>query len=173
MKRNVAPFGNDVVRLRLIEERDLETTLSWRNRDEARIWFKTAGLIPLDQHRAWYQSYLKKDDDFLFIIEANNKLVGQASVYGIDWNSLRAEIGRFLVAPGESGKGYINQACGQLVRFCTETLGVTYLFLEVFEDNEKAIRIYKRNGFVEEQRYAGLIRMGRSFVQLGTRTGHP
>lgn len=162
MKRNVAPFGNDVVRLRLIEEKDLETTLSWRNRDEVRVWFKTASLISLDQHRAWYQSYRKKDDDFLFVIEANHKLVGQASVYGIDWDSLRAEVGRFLVAPGEGGKGYISQACGQLVRFCAGTLGITYLFLEVFENNEKAIRVYKRNGFVEEQRHDGLIRMGCS-----------
>lgn len=162
MKRNIAPFGNDFVRLRPIEEKDLATTLSWRNRDEARVWFKNASLISLEQHRAWYQSYREKDDDFLFIVEANNKPVGQASVYGIDWDSLRAEIGRFLVAPDEGGKGYISQACGQLMRFCAETLGITYLFLEVFESNEKAIRVYKRNGFVEEQRYDGLIRMGRT-----------
>lgn len=168
MKRSVAPFGNDVVRLRLIEEKDLAITLSWRNRDEAKVWFKTASLISLGQHRAWYQDYLKKDDDFLFIVEANNKPVGQASVYGIDWNFLRAEIGRFLVAPGESGKGYISQACGELMRFCAETFGITYLFLEVFENNEKAIRVYKRNGFVEEQRHDGLIRMSCS---LPTRDG--
>lgn len=162
MKRNAAPFGNDVVRLRLIEEKDLETTLSWRNRDDVRGWFKTSSLISLEQHRVWYQDYRKRDDDFLFVIEADNRPVGQASVYGIDWNSLRAEIGRFLVAPGEGGKGYISQACGQLVRFCAETFGLTYLFLEVLENNEKAIRVYKRNGFVEEQRHGGLICMSRS-----------
>ena len=165
MKRHVAPFGNGVVRLRLLEEKDLETTLSWRNRDEARVWFKTSSLISLEQHRAWYQSYRNKDDDFLFIIEAENKPVGQASVYGIDWNFLCAEVGRFLVAPGAGGKGYISQACGQLVQFCAETLGITYLFLEVLENNERAIRIYQRHGFIEEQRYAGLIRMSQRMAQ--------
>lgn len=167
MKRNVVPFGNDVVRLRLIEEKDLETTLSWRNRDEVRIWFKTNGVISLENHRAWYRCYEEKDDDFLFVIEADNKLVGQASVYDIDWVSGRAEVGRFLAAPGEGGKGYISQACGQLVGFCAETLRIAYLFLEVFENNEKAIRVYKRNGFAEEQRHDGLIRMSRSLSFSG------
>ena len=159
MKRNVEPFGNEIVCLRLIEEKDLETTLSWRNRDEARVWFKSTSTISLGQHREWFQRYQEKDNDFLFVIEVNNKLVGQASVYDIDWDTGQAEVGRFLVASDEGGKGYISHACGQLTHFCAETLEITYLFLEVLENNEKAIRVYERNGFEEEQRYDGLVRM--------------
>lgn len=166
MKKSIKPFGNDTVRLRLIEEDDLQTTLSWRNRDEARIWFKTSSLLSFEQHRAWYQRYLEKDDDYLFIVQVNGKPVGQASVYGIDWESGSAEIGRFLVAPGEGGKGYISQACGELVRYCFNVFGLSYLFLEVKECNDRAIRAYLRNGFTEEKRYDGLIRMSRSFNQV-------
>ena len=164
MKRNVEPFGNGIVHLRLIEEKDLETTLSWRNRDEARVWFKSTSTISIGQHREWFQRYQEKDNDFLFVIEVNNKLVGQASVYDIDWDTGQAEVGRFLAAPDEGGKGYISHACGQLVRFCAETLEITYLFLEVLENNEKAIRVYKRNGFEEEQSYDGLVRMSCSLL---------
>jgi len=172
MKRTITPFGNGLVRLRLIGEDDLETTLSWRNRDEVRIWFKTSSLLSLEQHRTWYQRYAEKDDDFLFIVEFNGKPIGQASVYGINWESGSAEIGRFLVAPGEEGKGYISQACGELVRYCFDSFGLSYLFLEVMESNEKAIRAYLRNGFTEETRYDGLIRMNRSLNHANNKRGY-
>lgn len=161
MKRKIAPFGNEVVRLRLIEERDLQTTLAWRNCDSARIWFKTSNQLTLERHQAWFHGYLKKDDDFLFVVEAKGLLVGQASVYGIRWNERDAEIGRFLAAPDCSGKGFIREACEELVSLCADTFNLRYLFLEVLEKNERALRIYQRNGFVEECRYGGLIRMGR------------
>lgn len=160
MKRSISPFGNDVVRLRLIEERDLQATLSWRNRDEARVWFKTSHQLTYEQHKAWYQKYLEKNDDFLFVVEVGGHLVGQASVYGIDWQEGSAEVGRFLAAPNGAGKGYIGRACAELMRFCREVIDLKYVFLEVLETNERAINLYQQNGFTEEQRYGGLIRMG-------------
>lgn len=160
MKRNIEPFGNELVNLRLIEEKDLETTLSWRNRDEVRIWFKTSNPLSWDQHYAWYKRYINKDNDFLFIVEVDGHPVGQASVYDIDWVSGSAEVGRFLAAPEGKGRGYIGQACAELIRACAGRLGLRYIFLEVLENNERAIRLYERNDFVEEQRYEGLIRMG-------------
>jgi diamine N-acetyltransferase len=161
MKREITPFAHGSVRLRLIAEADLESTLAWRNHDESRIWFKTSNLLTLEQHRAWFHRYQDKDDDFLFVVEVGEKVVGQASVYGIDWANGCAEVGRFLVAPGERRKGYISQACVALIGFCAENLGLSYLFLEVFEANSRAIRLYQRCGFAEESRYDGMIRMGR------------
>lgn len=162
MKRIVDPFGNEVVRLRLVEEKDLQTTLTWRNRDEARIWFKTSSQITFEQHQAWFYRYINKDDDFLFVVESNGQIVGQASVYDIRWDEGSAEIGRFLVAPESAGKGYIGKACAALVVLCAETFNLQYLFLEVLEANERALRLYQRNGFAEERRYDNLIRMGRT-----------
>ena len=169
MKRNLIAFGDGIVRLRLIEERDLETTLSWRNRDAVRIWFKTSDPIPLESHKAWFQRYLEKDNDFLFIVETPGdpaRPVGQASVYDIDWEARSAEVGRFLVAPQEGGKGYMARACRALIDYCGGELGLDYVFLEVLECNERARRLYERNGFSEEDRHDGLIRMGRTIASL-------
>ena len=162
MKRSIIPFGRGSVSLRLIKESDLETTLAWRNRDDARVWFKTSDPLTLEQHRAWFSSYLNRDDDFLFVVETGEKLVGQASVYNIRWDEGTAELGRFLAAPEARGKGWISDACGELMEFCRANLGLSYLYLEVIETNEKAIRVYKRNDFGEERHYDGLIRMSCS-----------
>lgn len=161
MKRNVLPFGTQSIRMRLIEEADLEITRLWRNRDDARVWFKTSHRLTDEQHRGWFSKYQNKDDDFLFVVESEGHMVGQASVYDVQEDSSCAEIGRFLVAPGSRGKGYMGQACELLIHFCANTLNLKYLFLEVIQTNERAIRLYQRNGFSVESRYDGLIRMGR------------
>lgn len=170
MKRALPPFGSGPVRLRLAEARDLPTTLAWRNRDDARVWFKTPTLLSMENHAAWFGRYLEKDDDFLFIVEASGQPVGQASVYDIDWAAGSAEIGRFLVAPEAAGQGHISAACAELVKFCAGPLGLRYLFLEVLEGNERALRVYRRNGFAQESQGGGLIRMGLRLSGANPRT---
>ncbi|WP_189523783.1 MULTISPECIES: GNAT family N-acetyltransferase [unclassified Mesorhizobium] len=160
MKQHVVPFGDGTVVLRLVEERDLETILAWRNRDEARVWFKNSDRIAFDDHLAWYKRYLQREDDFFFLVEANGQPVGQCGIYDIENGAGRAEVGRFLIAPEMAGKGYASRSCREIVRFGTQFLKLPYLFLEVIEQNARAIRLYARQGFVEESRQGGLIRMG-------------
>jgi diamine N-acetyltransferase len=140
----------------------LDLTISWRNREDVRGWFKNSQIITIDQHRAWFAQYSGRDDDFVFIVEALGQPVGQASVYGIDWEKGSAEVGRFIAAPAASGRGYLGFACAELLHFCRKSLELNFVFLEVKEDNERAIRLYARNGFREEGRAHGLIRMALS-----------
>ena len=172
MKRVLQPFGNAIVQLRLVAEADLDTTMGWRNRDDVRVWFKDSQIITPDQHRAWFVQYSARDDDFLFVVEAKGRPVGQASVYRVNWEEGTAEVGRFLVAPEAGGRGYIGHACAELLRFCADTLSLKLVFLEVKENNERAIRLYARNGFREEERAQGMIRMSRSLNQDTDRSAY-
>jgi diamine N-acetyltransferase len=166
MKRLLQPFGNSTVRLRLITEADLPVTLDWRNREDVRVWFKTSQIITMDQHREWFAQYASRDDDFLFVVEAIGRPVAQASVYRIDWDEKTAEVGRFIVAPGAGGLGYVRLACAELLRFCAFTFNLKSVFLEVKEDNTRAIRLYERNGFREVGKSHGLIRMSLPLAQI-------
>ncbi len=157
MKLSIKSFGNEQLKLRPLAEDDLPLILAWRN--EARIWFKDSTLISMDQHKKWFEKYLEKNDDLHFIVEVDKTPVGQAAVYHIQQS--KAEVGRFLVAPMHEGKGYIKQACAELVKFCRDDLKLRYLFLEVLVTNHKAIELYKKNGFKEEKRDDFLIRMGQ------------
>ncbi len=160
MKRQIEKFGDTAVALRLIEDRDLAHTLEWRNRDDARIWFKTSDRIGFDGHRMWFETYLGKDDDYHFIVEAEHRAVGQCAIYSVDRDTGTAEIGRFLVAPDRTGKGYISRSCALLVCFARDVLGLRYLYLDVLEGNARARKIYDACGFVEEARESGIVRMG-------------
>lgn len=159
-KLTLAPFQSQGVTLRPIGESDLQSTLEWRNREDARRWFKTSAPLAWADHHAWFQKYGTRVDDYLFIVEAQGQAVGQASVYHINHSTQSAEVGRFLVSPEYSGRGYIDQACAALITLCREQFNLNYLFLEVFEENQRAIRLYKHHGFVQELSQGGLLRMG-------------
>lgn len=139
-------------------------TLAWRNRDEARFCFKTSDIISPQQHAQWFDRYEKLDNDFVFIAEVDGKSVGQAAIYGIDWSTGTAEIGRFLVAPESAGQGYIQAACAGIIQIGHNLLNLRYLFLEVLETNVRAMHIYQSNGFREEFRTTGLVRMGQKLT---------
>ena len=164
MKR-ISAFEAGGVRLRPLASEDLEATLAWRNRDDARKWFKTADRIGLEQHSGWFERYQRKDDDLVFIVEANGVAVGQVAVYDIDFKAATAEVGRFLVAPEAAGKGYLFAACRALVDYCHAKLALRKIYLEVFEDNQRAIRIYDAIGFVGISRKDGLLYMEKKFLE--------
>lgn len=163
-KNGLAPYRSHDVTLRLIGAADLPATLAWRNRDDARVWFKSSAPLTPAQHEGWFKAYSSREDDYLFIVEADGVVVGQASVYGIEAERKSAEIGRFLVAPEHRGQGYIDRACGALIDFCRERLGLEYLFLEVFDHNQRALRVYRHHGFTPEASHDGLTRMGLRLV---------
>jgi len=87
MKRSMPPLVNGRVRLRLLEESDLPLTLAWRNQDDTRRWFFSSASISSEQHRAWFDQYKNRDDDFVFVIEEIDTLkraIGQVALYHVD-----------------------------------------------------------------------------------------
>jgi RimJ/RimL family protein N-acetyltransferase len=149
-KRPIAPLVNGRVRLRLLEEADLPMTLAWRNQDHIRTWFFSSDLISPEQHRAWFQQYKDRDDDFVFVIEETETLkrpVGQSSLYHIDWAADHAEFGRLMIGDGEArGLGLARLATERLVDEA-QRWGLRELTLEVLESNQRAVAVYVACGF--------------------------
>lgn len=149
------------VHLRLLAEDDLEMTLAWRNRDDVRRWFKQSELVRLDNHRAWFMQHQLVDDAFMFVVENNETHVpvGQVSIYAIDREIGEAEVGRFIAAPGVSGKGFIRDAISALVAFAFGELQLQRVYLEVLAENGRAIRLYESLGFIKHGQHDGLVMM--------------
>lgn len=151
MKRPIHPVNHKFIQLRLLKEEDLRTTLDWRNNEEIRKWFKTVKIITSEEHRNWFHSYQSKDNDFVFIMEIDDKPIGQASIYNIDYKEKSAEIGRFIIKPEEQGKGYFKECIKAIFIICTEQLNLINLRLEVLKNNTRALSTYVNFGFEIEK----------------------
>ena len=150
-KRHIQPIEDNDVLLRLLQETDLPLTLNWRNQDHIRSWFFYSDLITPEQHRAWFDQYRERDDDFVFIIEETETLrrpIGQVSLYSIDWTDRRAEFGRLMIGDREAqGKGLARRAARLLVEAAFDRFGLKEIHLEVIKDNAPAVAIYRQIGF--------------------------
>jgi diamine N-acetyltransferase len=163
MKPAYAPYVHGAVRLRLLAEDDLRSTLAWRNREGVRQQFKSSALLAWEAHLAWFFRYSAKADDLVFIVEdvAGGGRVGQAAVYAIDNMKRTAEIGRFVASPEFQGKGMMREGIEALMRFAATELALDSVYLEVIETNERARRLYRGLGFIEQDAAEGLVRMER------------
>lgn len=164
-KTLIDPLVNGRVRLRLLEEADLAMTLAWRNQDHIRRWFVTSDVITPEQHRAWFENYRERDDDFVFVIEETESMrrpIGQAAIYRIDRERRRSEFGRMLIGDDRArGQGLAQLATHALLEWAFDQLAMQQVDLEVLPDNRAARAIYERCGFEVDSATADIVRMSK------------
>jgi len=150
-KKTLPVIEGERLRLRPLTIADLPMTLSWRNQDAIRRCFFHSEITGPEQHRAWFESYQEKDNDFVFVIAEKlvlQKPVGQISLYNIDWERKRAEFGRLMIGDPEArGLGLAKEATRIVVKFAEIELGLREIYLQVYADNLPAIAVYRECGF--------------------------
>lgn len=163
MKPGIPRIEGERIALRPLQEDDLELTLRWRNQAHIRRWFIYSDVITPEQHRSWYQKYLARDDDLVFIIEERmpvSRPIGQVALYDIGLHGNAAEFGRLMIGDAaDNGKGFAREATRLLVDYGLSALGLQRIYLEVFQNNAAALSVYTGCGFREVGRNGDLIEM--------------
>lgn len=141
-----------------VTEADIELMRGWRNSPLSHSSFLTNNYIDMDQQKRWFENYLQKTNDIMFIVkdlEDLGKRVGMLGLYDIDNNKKRAEFGRLLIGePSTRGKGLGLAVTHNLCKFGFQNLELDEIYLEVIADNITAHKIYKKAGFLETERYS-------------------
>lgn len=123
---------------------NLEEVLNWRNDDKIRCWMHNKEKISLEQHLNFVKSLkISKEKKYYLIKEKENR-IGVFYLTGI--NQQKTFLGIYL-NPEVLGKGYGNRVLEYMTIFSREKLGIKSLFLEVYNNNCSAIKIYKKNNF--------------------------
>lgn len=65
------------IRLRKVEQKDMEQLLIWRNDPDVRRWSFHSEPVTQESHKKWFQIILERDDVEIFILEEENVPVGQ------------------------------------------------------------------------------------------------
>ena len=78
----------------------------------------------------------------------NDKLIGHMIILGLESDHKVLEFRRILI--NEKGLGFGREAIQILKKICFKILKFHRLWFDVYDDNEKAIRLYESEDFVKE-----------------------
>ena len=144
----------DKIRLRPLEKKDLEFLRRIRN--DNRQYFLDSSYISKPAQQKWFNQYRRKTGDYMFILEDKEKSVGAGAIYNIDLVNKTAEIGRFVVDKQFHGKGYGRLMLNKILFVAKNELRLNKLKLEAYNDNKKAIGLYRAEGFkIQDVRKSG------------------
>ena len=140
------------VRLRALEEEDLEDCWRWINKREVVRNLMLRYPMSRLAERAFVERAIKpQPNDKVFAIDTLEGLyIGNCGLHGISWEDRRATFGIMIGERAQWGKGYGTDATRALVRFGFNEMNLNRIGLQVFADNERAIRCYESVGFVRE-----------------------
>lgn len=145
--------------LRGIKESDLECMSQWSNDSEV-TQYMVMGAVPNSGpiYCSWksvdeeYQLLQKSDMDVVFAIleRKYGNVIGLIGLYDICWVPRHAEL-RIVIGERDCfGLGYGTEAILLVVKYAFEKLNLNKVHLGVNAENVRAIKAYKKAGFVEE-----------------------
>jgi RimJ/RimL family protein N-acetyltransferase len=146
--------AGEKIRLRALTKDDGKTTWSWRNGDDIRQFYSGLPfLVNQEKEEAWLDKILCSDMPLTsFGIEERESscLIGMSFLKDIDMINRAAEFAIFIGDENARGNGYGREATIKTVDFAFKQLNLNRVFLNVMEENHKAIHIYEKCGFSKE-----------------------
>lgn len=142
------------LRLRWIEESDLEQLYSIFSDPQVMRYWSTPPLQSLDQARDLLEEIQASNRAGTILkwgvaLKPDDKLIGTVTLFHLDRSNGRGEIG-YAQARAYWGNGYINEALHALLKHCFEKLDLRRLEADVDPRNEPSIKTLERLGFQRE-----------------------
>ncbi|OGQ46671.1 MAG: hypothetical protein A3H42_04230 [Deltaproteobacteria bacterium RIFCSPLOWO2_02_FULL_46_8] len=140
------------VLLTALRDDDLEVLFQWVN-DPALVRF-SASYKPVHwkNHVEWFDSLEEKDTTIIFGIRpiGDKKLIGFCKLVNMHRVCRSAEMQIKIGDRAYLSQGYGSEALGLLLRFAWDDLNLHRVYCYVFADNERAIKLYEKFGFLRE-----------------------
>ena len=145
------------IRLRRNERSDLPDFVRWLNDPEVRRYLSMSLPVSQAGEELWFENMLKRPPEEQALgIEIKEgdvwRLIGNCSIFDINWRARSAEVGIFIGDKSCWNKGYGTEVMQLLLRLGFGTLNLNRIFLRVYAENRGGIRAYEKAGFVHEAR---------------------
>ena len=142
------------MRLRRLEEKDAEGMLEWMQDPEIQKDFRfNAGKKDMKSVMHFIQhadiQLIDGKDIHYAIADEDDEYLGTISLKDINLTDKKGEYAISLRRKAQ-GRGIATEATREILRLAFEEYGLERVYLNVFSDNDRAIRLYERVGFVYE-----------------------
>lgn len=154
----MARLNGERLVLREVFKEDLPHIREWVNNSQITRYLSDIFLYPhaINDTEGYINFALEHVDEtkreFIVAFKDSLDYIGQVSLTNIDWKNRVAGIGIVIGKKDCLGKGIGTEAIELLQYFAFYKLNLNKLELSVHDFNERAIKCYKKCGFVEEGR---------------------
>jgi RimJ/RimL family protein N-acetyltransferase len=140
--------------LRAAERDDIPRFVAWLNDHRTS---RTLGLwaplsIPMEE--AWFERMVADQGKggylFTACLLADDRPIGNVALFDLDLVNGSAGLGIMIGEPGDRGRGHGTDMLEALVGFGFASLRLERIWLEVYDFNPGALRVYERVGFQHE-----------------------
>lgn len=161
-----------MISLRALQEKDAPLMLEWMHDSEIQKGFKKDMLCAsLNDTRNFCigskipESLSQGDNLHFAIVDDSDEYLGTISLKSIDLDSKSAE---YAIATRKKahGKGVAYVATGLILKKAFCEYGLHRVYLNVFADNESAIKLYKRCGFSFEGEFREHLNIRGKYMNL-------
>lgn len=141
-KIEITSIERDIT-LETISREDIELLREWKNKNKKSFFYNK--VITPGQQKEWYEDYLKRTDDYMFIIRFRSNMIG---CMGFRVSGGLIDIYNVILGKKEfGGKGLMSRALRLLCSYIIDNFKED-IRLDVLSDN-KAKKWYSNNGFIE------------------------
>jgi RimJ/RimL family protein N-acetyltransferase len=147
-----------LIRLRAIEMDDLDRYLAWINDGEVVRYLATAAPHPVSraQEEEWIRTAVThtRPPEITYAIETidGDRHIGSVSLHRVGGPARHSELGIMVGDKTYWNRGYGTDAILTMLRYAFEDLNLNRVWLQVHDDNARAIACYRKCGFMEEGR---------------------
>ena len=128
--------------------------VNWLNNKGINKYLETEGGQTINSLKKYLEDVINKDIYFWGIHKKINDLhIGNIKIDPINYKHGVAEYGILLGKKSEWGKGYAKEATLRIIDFCFKELNLRKITLGVVADNDRAVQLYKKIGFITEGVY--------------------
>ena len=138
------------VRLRPLEESDIEALRIWRNDAKSNRFLRDVGYITQEMQRQWFEQYKNNENELIFAIDDMdlNCMVGSISLYDICRERHLASIGRIQIGDCRAhGKGLGRKSLVMALKCGFHFLGLEKVAGSVHPENVQAYTNDMKVGF--------------------------
>ncbi len=121
--------------------------LEWRNSKSVRKQMDNPDIISKEKHFKFLNYLHNNKKKIYFLVKRNDEYIGCINYQDI-YDNDKAELGLFI-NPKMQGKGIGTLLIKLIEDYAVENLGLQFLVLKVRRDNNQAIKLYKKQSYLQ------------------------
>ncbi|MFW9828083.1 MAG: GNAT family N-acetyltransferase [Candidatus Thorarchaeota archaeon] len=145
------------VQLVPIKREHIEYFLKWFNDPEITQYLLRYRPMTRMAEEEWIENLKNRDNNINFAIsilseDTKEKIIGNCGIHEIDWKNRFGALGIMIGEKEYQNKGYGTEAVELLVEYGFNTVNLNRIELYTHDFNIRALKSYKKVGFIEEGR---------------------